>query len=95
VHLGGEQRVAEEVATAAEEANAQVKITASAQSLSKIAQTLQALVAQFTLPEMQGGTEVTVQMETGKRRTGGSDRDKVGQPAGQARILPPPHSWGG
>jgi hypothetical protein len=46
-------------------------------------------VAQFTLPEMQVGTEATARTERGKRRTQGSDRDKVGQPAGQARILPP------
>jgi hypothetical protein len=74
-----------------EEANAQVEeITASAQSLSEMAQTLQQLVAQFTLPEMQGGTEATARMETGKRQTEGSDRDKVKQPTGQARVTTPP-----
>ena len=82
---------AEEVAAAVEEANAQVEeITASAQSLSEMAQTLQTLVAQFTLPEMQGGTEVSARTETGKRRTQGTDRDKAGQLAGQTRILPSP-----
>jgi methyl-accepting chemotaxis protein len=82
---------AEEVAAAVEEANAQVEeITASAQSLSEMAQTLQQLVAQFKLPEMQEGTEATAWTETGKRRTEGSDRAKAGQPAGQARVMTPP-----
>jgi len=46
---------AEEVSATVEEVNAQVEeVTASASGLSEMAQALQALVAQFTLPELQG-----------------------------------------